>query len=305
MFSAPSRGAERFDRGQSVAATCETPTNRQLIEIDEVMELTAKKAAVVHWLNGEFAAEQQAGFPTLRRVPDTQVIRFLDHFESLDQAGQLALKDILIEWSSFAFIDVPPPNPSWKQFSEATVFPDRRGGRRYTGVQLLAALSKDANHQGLDGYFQTMGTKGIALEPSADLVADPADLVPIAIPSLRRKVQAAFSKRFEAKATDLGSEIWSYAGKSEGCQIIVEIRYSGKMSSPQLAYQVQVRGKGRQFVSPNLCFESILGVGFGRWDYLTKENTDCSLELLCDLVAWVARLPDHLPKGCCEMPNSL
>ncbi len=114
------------------------------------MELTAKRAAVVQWLHSEFAAEQQAGFPILKRVPDTQVIRFLDHFESLDQAGQLALKEILFEWSSFHFLDVPPPNPNWKSFAEATSFPDCRGGRRYTGVKLLAGLAKDTSYDGLD-----------------------------------------------------------------------------------------------------------------------------------------------------------
>jgi hypothetical protein len=142
-------------------------------------------------LHTEFAVEQQAGFPVLKRVPDTQVIRFLYHFEGLDQAGQSALKAILFEWSSFKFIGVPPPNPSWKSFAQATAFPDRRGGRRYTGVKLLAGLSKDTSHYGLSGYFKTLGIEGLALEPLQCLLGDAVDLVPIGIPSLRRKVNAA------------------------------------------------------------------------------------------------------------------
>lgn len=264
------------------------------------MELTEKKGAMVEWLQTEFAIEQRAGFPVLKRVPDTQVIRFLDHFDGLDQPAQSALTAILFEWSSFLFMDVPPPNPMWKQFQQATAFPERRGGRRYTGVKLLAGLAKDNSHNGLAECFRTMGIEGLALEPPLCLVDDTDALVPIGIPSLRRKVNAAFSRLFAPKLTDLSSETWRYEGALDGCQIRVDIRYSGRMGRPQLAYDVQVRGKGRQIVSPYLCFESVFGVGFGNWDYLTKENADRSVELLSEFVNWFARLPERLPPGCCE-----
>jgi hypothetical protein len=90
----------------------------------------------------------------------------------------------------YKFIGVPPPNPSWISFAQATAFPDRRGGRRYTGVKLLAGLSKDTSHYGLSGYFKTLGIEGLALEPPQCLLGDAVDLVPIGIPSLRRKVNA-------------------------------------------------------------------------------------------------------------------
>jgi hypothetical protein len=267
------------------------------------MEMTEERASIVQWLQTEFAVEQQAGFPVLKRVPDTQVIRFLDHFAGLDQARQSALKAILFEWSSYSLFDAPSPNPMWKPFQQATAFPERRGGRRYTGVKLLAGLAKDNSHGGLSGYFRTMGIEGLALEPPQCLLGDTDALVPIGIPSLRRKVNVAFSRLFAPKLTDLSSETWRYEGVLDGCQIRVDIRYSGKMAWPQLAYSAQVRGKGRQIVCPNLSFESVLGVGFGHWDYLTKENTDRSVELLSELVNWLARLPDRLPPGCCVMPT--
>ncbi len=268
-----------------------------------IMDLTAKRAAVVEWLHTEFAVEQQAGFPVLKRVPDTQVIRFLDHFEGLDQAGQSALKAIMFEWSSFNFIGVPPPHPLLKTFTQATAFTNRRSGRRYTGVKLLAGLAKDPSHNGLAGYFKSLGIEGLALEPPQYLLGDAVDLVPIGIPSLRRKVKAAFSELFAPKLTDMGSEFWRYEGAIDDCQIRVDIRYSGRMGRPQLAYGVRVQGKDRQIVCPNLCFESVYGVGFGHWDYLTKENTDRSMELLKELVSWLARLPERLPPGYCEMPS--
>ncbi len=41
------------------------------------------RTRVVDWLRNEFAEEQRAGFVHLLRVPDTQVVRFLDHFAGL------------------------------------------------------------------------------------------------------------------------------------------------------------------------------------------------------------------------------
>jgi hypothetical protein len=72
------------------------------------------------------------------------------------------------------------------------------------------------------------------------------------------------------------------------------------MGRPQLQYEVEVRGHGRIIAGPNLCFESVLGAGFGSWDYLTQENAERSVALLCELIEFVARLPERLPEGCCR-----
>ena len=57
-----------------------------------------------------------------------------------------------------------------------------------------------------------------------------------------------------------------------GAAVRVEVRYSGKMGRPQLHYRVEARTASRVVAPPNLCFESVLGAGFGTWDYLTREN---------------------------------
>ena len=88
---------------------------------------------------------------------------------------------------------------------------------------------------------------------------------------------------------------WRYEGMLAESSLKVLIRYSGRMGRPQLQYGVQVQGKGRAITAPNLCFESVLGVGFGRWDYLTQENAERSVGLLGELVEHVARLPERLP----------
>jgi hypothetical protein len=81
----------------------------------------------------------------------------------------------------------------------------------------------------------------------------------------------------------------------EAPSLRVMIRYSGKMGRPQLECQILVRGKERGLTGPNLCFESVLGVGFGRWDYPTRDNAERSVRLPGELVQYVARLPERLP----------
>jgi hypothetical protein len=70
-------------------------------------EMTDSRAVLVDWLRSEFAAEERDGFPRLKRVPDTGVIRFLDHFASLDAAKQADLAAVLADWSSYKFLQTP------------------------------------------------------------------------------------------------------------------------------------------------------------------------------------------------------
>jgi hypothetical protein len=262
-------------------------------------EMVDARATLVNWLRAEFVAEQRAGFPRLRRVPDTHVIRFLDHFASLDASKQAELAAILSDWSSYKFVQIPLPTSTYEQFTRATAFPGRTDGLRYTGVTLLAGLAQGASHGGLDGWCEMRRITGLALQPPETLLRDRADLVPVKTPTLRNLVKSAFAKLFAPQAQEIGDGYWRYEGTLAGSSLRVLIRFAGKMGRPQLRYEVEARGKGRVIAAPNFCFESVLGAGFGTWDYLTQENAARSVELLCELVEYVARLPERLPEGCC------
>jgi len=258
------------------------------------------RAIVVGWLRNEFAAERRDGFPRLKRVPDSRVVRFLDHFAGLSPTDQSELAAVLADWSSYHFSTTPIPTSTVEQFTRATAFPGRSGGLRYTGVNLLAGLAKGAGPGGLDGWFRTRGITGLASQPPENLLRDIADLIPVKIPTLRRLVKTAFAKLFAPNVREIGDGIWRYEGMLAESSLKLMIRYSGSMGRPQLQYQVEVRGNGRVLAAPNLCFESVLGAGFGGWDYLTEENAVPSVALLCEFVEYVARLPARLPEGCCE-----
>jgi hypothetical protein len=260
--------------------------------------MTDSREILVGWLRDEFAGEQHAGFARLQRVPDSRVIRFLDDFATLSPSGQSNMAAVLADWSSYKLSGDPMPPAVLEQFTRATCFRGLAEGLRYTGVNLLAGLAKDESHGGLAGWLQRTGITGRAAQPPENLVRDSEELIPVKIPTLRRLVKSAFAQFFASNARDIGSETWCYEGRFGESSVKVLIRFSGKMGRPQLAYQVRVQCQDRALTAPDLCFESVLGVGFGRWDYLTQDNAERSVELLRELVEYVAKLPERLPARC-------
>ena len=306
-MSGPNK-ALHHDRGRILFSRDTTPLQRPrrvncCVRPPGARPMTDSRAILVGFLQSEFAQEQRAGFARLKRVPDTRVIRFLDEFASRSLSDKSTLASVLADWASFKFSDDPIPPSIVEQFTRATLFRSLGQGLRYTGVNLLAGLGKTESHGGLAGWLQRTGITGLAAQPPENLVRDIGDIVPVKIPTLRRLVKTAFAQLFAANARDIGSESWCYEGMLGACSLRVLIRYSGKMGRPQLAYQVQVRCKERALTAPNLCFESVLGVGFGGWDYLTQGNAERSVELLGELVEYVAKLPERLPARCGAEPK--
>lgn len=257
--------------------------------------MTDSRRILIEWLRTEFAAEQSADFARLKRIPDTRVVRFLDTFTRLSQSEQSEVVGILTDWSSYSLLGQPPPPTVVEAFSRWTHCPAVAEGVRYTGVTLLAGLAKTRQYGSLAGWLTAQGVTGLAAQPPEPLATCLADLNPISIPTLRRLVQKAFAARFAAESKDIGSESWRYRGQFHETALSVEIRYSGRMGRPQLQYRVQVDNPNVRCRLVGVTFEQVLGVGFGWWDYLTVENAERSVTLLCDLVEYVARLPERLP----------
>ena len=254
------------------------------------------RRVLVDWLRAEFAAEQASDFARLKRIPDTRVVWFLDTFTRLNPTEQSAVVDTLTEWSSYSFLGQLRPPAVVERFSRCTAPPALAEGIRYTGVNLLAGLVKTRQYGSLERWLTAQGTTGLAAQPSEHLARRLEDLKPIKIPTLRRLVQRAFAARFATASQDMGSEFWRYQGTLGETAVSVEIRYSGRMTRPQLQYSVRVEHPTAGRRLPGITFEGVLGVGSGWWDYLTVENAERSVALLCDLVEYAARLPERLPR---------
>lgn len=245
------------------------------------------------WLRSQFHEEKATGFARLRRIPDTHVIRFIDHFENLNEVEQTRMVSVLSEWASYPLSGTSMPQMVQEQFAQATAIQGRSGGLRYTNVSLLAGLKKE--HGDLVNWFQTRGIGGMAMQLPEFLAGDVSELVPVQPAYLRNLVRTVFTQRFAVTTRDMGSEIWCYDSTLGKSSVRVMVRYSGRMSRPQLDYHVHVRSANRVKPTPPLSFESVFGVGFGQWDYLTKVNVKRSVELLGDLVEYLVHLAERLP----------
>jgi hypothetical protein len=97
--------------------------------------------------------------------------------------------------------------------------------------------------------------------------------------------------------TEIGDGIWRYENTLGGSSVKLLLSFGRNLADAQLRYEIAVRNPTCTLDTPGLCFESLFGVGLGFWDYLTEANAGRSVELLCDLVEYVARLPERVPAG--------
>src|SRR3954453_22957389 len=114
------------------------------------MVVSESRQNVATLLRAELAQEVASGFPRLRRIPQTDVIWFLDYFEGLTGAECEALLDALAESAATAFgppgpltlnargtVDVPP---GLARMCAARERPGAKGGTRYTDMKMLCAV---------------------------------------------------------------------------------------------------------------------------------------------------------------------
>ncbi len=258
--------------------------------------MTALRSAAIEFLRDEFAKEWNAGFPRLKRIPDTQVVKCLDYFAGLDAADQADLRSALARVRSGVLfqemIAQPPEDPAYRRFTEATGFGGFGGGYRYTPVRLLAGIAKDQHIGGLDGWFQKMNCSGRCLQPPEGLLSDLSCLKPIKPVALRKLVNAVFAKLFAPEARSIGGGFWQYQGTLGDSRLKVHIDYSQRIE--QLRYSVNLHDPSRSIAFPHLTLELIWGIGCGGWNYLTEENATRSVELLGELVAYLAELPRRM-----------
>jgi hypothetical protein len=258
--------------------------------------------ALVDFLRTELAEEFNAGFPRLRRVPDTMVFRYLDYFAGLAPADQAELIDGLAHAGARRFFPGPiliqdpgQYGDAFRRFADGTAFRGFGGGLRYTPVKLLAGITADAKVGGLAGWCKMMNFAGLCLQPPEHHLSDPAKIVPVKTPALRKLVNAAFAKLFAPQVRDLGDGICWYDGTLAGSSLRVQLQFGRALEPHQLRYEVMVHSPARSIRLRMMQFEALLGAGYGMWDYITEEHAGRSVELLCELVEYLARLPQRLP----------
>ncbi len=126
--------------------------------------MTTAHEKLVRCLRNEFDEEYRGGFARLKRVPDTQVVCFLDHFARFTPSEQSERIAATAERSACRFSGEQMP-PSVRSFSETVGKDKPKGGVRYTGVTLLAGLAKSKTVGGLLGWLQSTGSQALPRNP--------------------------------------------------------------------------------------------------------------------------------------------
>ena len=257
------------------------------------------RSRVVALLRADFAEEASAGFPRLRQIPCTYFIRFLDYFASLDPAAQDALLDGMARFGSAVFFpdagtadyDERRQHPAVRRFDAMLQSAEFNGGYRYVDVKSLCMVARTRELGGLDGWIESRGFSGLALQPREDLLPDLRYLQPPKPAALRKLVDAAFQKLFAAQRSGTGGGNWRYTGSLAEDRLTVWLDLGSQVS--QLRYGVTVENPAHTIRVVRVAYESLWLHHLG-WDYLTEENAARSVDLLAEQVVYIARLAERI-----------
>ena len=64
-------------------------------------------SSIAALLRADFALEADAGFPTVKRIPSTETVKFLDYFAALEPDGRGPLLDVTARLGAIQFYPSP------------------------------------------------------------------------------------------------------------------------------------------------------------------------------------------------------
>jgi hypothetical protein len=251
-------------------------------------------------LRADFTAEAAAGFPTVRRIPSTDAVKFLDYFATLKSAEAAALLDALARAHALQFF--PPPavyreglelnqsDSALVQFRNATRSGQFAYGLRYQDFRMARTALKDA--ESMRHMAETRSKLDFVPrdDPPSELMPEPDRLkVQTAkAPFLRKLIDKAFAQLFVPRKTKLPGGVLQYTGSIGSTELTVSVIFSNMYG--QVHWWVSMR-----MLNPNLQAARIQDFwGTYGWDYLTEENAPRSIDLLCERIAYLASLRERI-----------
>jgi len=164
-------------------------------------------------LLSDFKAEAEAGFPTVRRIPSTDALKFLDYFATLNSAEAAALLEALARGHAMQFfltsavhregLELSESNSALVQFRDAT----RRGqfayGLRYQDVRHVRTALRDPVSMRYMAETRSKLDFVPRDDPPSELMPEPDRLnVQTAnAPLLRKLIDKAFAQLFAPQKT--------------------------------------------------------------------------------------------------------
>jgi hypothetical protein len=250
-------------------------------------------------LRADFTAEAEAGFPTVTRIPSTEAIRFVDYFSALhaDERGEL-----LNGMAQLGATQFFPPTLAYREMGlnaknaalvryRATLQTGHFAyGLRYVEPRMARMMLTDP--EGMAHMAETRSSLDFQPrdDPPKELVTDSdiRKVQPAKAPLLRKLLETAFAKLFSpAKSKLPGGEV-RYAGIVGSTEMAVTVDFASRLA--QLRWFVTLNLANLELeVSRVEDFWARSG-----WDYLTEENAERSIALLCERIAYLVRLKERI-----------
>jgi hypothetical protein len=249
-------------------------------------------------LRTHMAEEANAGFPRLSRIPSSSVIKFLDYAATLAPADLDSLLDAKAHGGALGFfspllvrarlMEVVNNDPTLLRYRAAMQSAEYSMGMRYQGLRMMKAMLNDPMSVKMIAETRSK----LSFVPRDDLppalVPDPdiAHLKPAKAPLTKKLIDRALKDLFATgKEREHGET--AYTGSIDGVNLKVSVDFNAM--GLQLRYGITIPDETKTIWFWHRTYEDLWGAGQG-WDYLTEENAEASVQLLCDLIVQVVRL---------------
>jgi hypothetical protein len=247
-------------------------------------------------LLADFKAEADAGFPTVRRIPATDAVKFLDYFAALNSAEAATLLEALARGHAMQFF--PPSavhrelgqnDPALIRFHDATRSGQFAYGLRYQDIRHVRTALRDPVSMRYMAETRSKLDFVPRDDPTSELVPE-ADRVKVQTanaPLLRKLIDKAFTQLFAPRKTKQHGAL-NYAGSIGSTELTVFVIFSNMYG--QLHWSVNMA-----MLNPNLKAVRVQDFwGAYAWNYLTEENAPRSIDLLCERIVYFAKLRERI-----------
>jgi len=247
----------------------------------------------------DFKAEADAGFPTVRRIPSTDAVKFLDYFATLNSADAAALLDTLARGHAMQFfppsavhregLELSESNSALVHFRDATRTGQFAYGLRYQDVRHVRTALRDPVSMRYMAETRSKLDFVPRDDPPSELMPepDPLKVQTANAPLLRKLIDHAFAQLFAPRKTKQHGAL-NYTGSIGSTQLTVSVIFSNMYG--QLHWSINM-----PMLNPNLKAARVQDFwGAYAWNYLTEENATRSIDLLCQRIVSFANLRERI-----------
>jgi len=248
-------------------------------------------AGVVRELvRAELESQAASGWDRLAKVPCTRTWRAIAHIRKLSPSRRDALFEAIA--SNAPVIFEPPLDRSLQlpaaQDPEYTKLVDALAGDTDWSWDYASARTLRSILRAIRSKDPRMAARAKATPPAVVRRAEQITSVTAAM--ARKVVGASVAARFGAKPHNAGGGEWEYRGRAGSTDFLLTVDYGGW---DQLRYDVSYDHPTTGLRARRVNYERLLGCGGTGWDYLTEENLEQAIALMCDLVEWLVRCGDR------------